>query len=210
MKKQVIYCPKCKKHVELIREVLRTPNGTFDKVVSLCAKCGEALAIIAVKYLPEGDPFKEVLCEEKQSKPAPKGNIQKVTVEPEEKPLRCSIELSAQIVREIVTELKGIRETLEKQNKWEQKMTRLDKTLAVTKQCQDKFTEFNISWVMNNISKTIDMHLIPRIEEAKDQEDIRYCQGMLDAISDLLTDKLCNEIQSKIYSKQIQLGELPF
>lgn len=94
--------------------------------------------------------------------------------------------------------------------KEEQKMTRLDKTLAVTKQCQDKFIEFNISWAMNNISKTIDMHLIPRIEEAKDQVDTRYCQGMLDAISDLLTDKLCKEIQSKIYSKQVQLGILPF
>jgi diadenosine tetraphosphate (Ap4A) HIT family hydrolase len=94
--------------------------------------------------------------------------------------------------------------------KEEQKMTRLDKTLAITKQCQDKFIEFNISWVMNNISKTIDMHLIPRIEDAKDQVDTRYCQGMLDAISDLLTDKLREEIQSKIYSKQIQLGILPF
>lgn len=94
--------------------------------------------------------------------------------------------------------------------KEEQKMTRIDKTLAITKQCQDKFIEFNISWVMNNISKTIDMWLMPRIEDAKDQVDTRYCQGMLDAISNFLTDKLCKEIQSKIYSKQIQLGILPF
>jgi hypothetical protein len=44
-------------------------------------------------------------------------------MKPGEMPLRCSIELSAQIVGEIVTELKGIRETLEKlvkQNKWEE------------------------------------------------------------------------------------------
>jgi hypothetical protein len=124
MKEQKIYyCLKCQKRVET-REVDRWSGSWsgFDsgKVSRLrvCVECGtEVREIVLV------DPLKEVLCEEKQSKPAPKGNIQKLTVEPEEKPLRCSIELSAQIVREIVTELKGIRETLEKlvtQNKWEE------------------------------------------------------------------------------------------
>lgn len=78
--------------------------------------------------------------------------------------------------------------------------------LAVTKECQDKFNEFNVSWAMNNISKTIDMWLIPRIKEAKDREDIRYCQGMLDAISDFLTDELYTQIQGEIYNKRLALG----
>ena len=81
---------------------------------------------------------------------------------------------------------------------------------AVTKECQDKFIEFNLSWAMNNISKAIDMHLRPRIKEAKDYEDIRYCQGMLDAISDFLADKLCKEICNELVKKQIELGILPF
>lgn len=75
--------------------------------------------------------------------------------------------------------------------------------LAVTKECQAKFIEFNVSWTMNNISKTIDMHLRPRIEKAQDREDIRYCQGMLDAISDFLTEELYREIQDEIYSKRL-------
>lgn len=78
--------------------------------------------------------------------------------------------------------------------------------LAVTKECQEKFIGFNLSWVMNNISKTIDMWLIPRIEEAKDHEDIRYCQGMLDAIGDLLEDNFYTEIQKRIYTKRAKLG----
>ena len=82
--------------------------------------------------------------------------------------------------------------------------------LSVTKECQDKFVEFNVSWAMNNISKTIDMHLRPRIEEAQNWEDIRYCQGMLDAISDFLADKLCKEICNELVKKQIELGILPF
>jgi len=79
--------------------------------------------------------------------------------------------------------------------------------LAVTKECQDKFIEFNVSWVMNNISKTIDMHLRPRIKEAKDREDIRYCQGMLDAISDFLTDELYTQIQGEIYSERLAMDK---
>lgn len=81
-----------------------------------------------------------------------------------------------------------------------------EEILAVTKECQAKFIEFNVSWAMNNISKTIDMHLIPRIKEAKDREDIQYCQGMLDAFSDFLTDKLYAEILTEIYSKRLALG----
>lgn len=84
------------------------------------------------------------------------------------------------------------------EKKEEQKMTRLDKTLAVTKQCQDKFIEFNISWVMNNISKTIDMWLLPRIKEATTFEDIQYCKGMYHAICDFLTEDLSDKIQKLI------------
>jgi hypothetical protein len=47
------------------------------------------------------------------------------------------------------------------------------------------------------------MWLIPRIKEAKDREDIRYCQGMLDAISDFLTEELYREIQDEIYRKRL-------
>ena len=71
-------------------------------------------------------------------------------------------------------------------------------TLSVTKECQEKFIEFNLSWAMNNISKTIDMWLIPRIKEATTFGDMQYCKGMLDAISDFLTDDLCDKIQKLI------------
>jgi hypothetical protein len=76
----------------------------------------------------------------------------------------------------------------------------------VTKECQDKFINFSVTWAMNNISKTIDMHLLPRIKEAKDQEDIRYCEGMLDAVGDLLEDNFYMEIQKRIYAKRAKLG----
>ena len=81
--------------------------------------------------------------------------------------------------------------------KWLNK-AEVKETLAVTKECQNKFIEFNVSWAMNNISKAIDMHLIPRIEEATTFGDMQYCKGMLDAISDFLTDDLCDKIQKLI------------
>lgn len=84
MKEQKIYyCLKCQKRVET-REVDRWGGSWsgFDsgKVSRLrvCVECGtEVREIVLV------DPFKEVLREEKPSNPAvPKGNIQKLTVEP--------------------------------------------------------------------------------------------------------------------------------
>ena len=74
---------------------------------------------------------------------------------------------------------------------------------VVTEQCQNKLIEFNVSWAMNNILKTIDTYLRSRIEKAQDREDIWYCQGMLDAVSDFLTEELYREIQSEIYSKRL-------
>ena len=70
--------------------------------------------------------------------------------------------------------------------------------LSVTKECQDKFINFSVSWAMNNISKTIDMWLIPRIEEATTFEDIQYCKGMYHAICDFLTEDLSDKIQKLI------------
>ena len=70
--------------------------------------------------------------------------------------------------------------------------------LAVTKECQDKFINFSVSWAMNNISKTIDMWLIPRIKEATTFEDIQYCKGMYHAICDFLTEDLSDKIQKLI------------
>lgn len=68
----------------------------------------------------------------------------------------------------------------------------------VTKECQDKFINFSVAWAMNNISKTIDMWLIPRIKEATTFEDIQYCKGMYHAICDFLTEDLSDKIQKLI------------
>ena len=54
MKERMLYCQKCKKPVEIAREVVRTYG--LDRVISSCVECGEVLEIIDL----DGKPSKLV------------------------------------------------------------------------------------------------------------------------------------------------------
>ncbi len=90
------------------------------------------------------------------------------------------------------------------------RLTALESANTEIKEVKTHIQDFTDTFNIKGISKTIDMHLRPRIKQAKDFEDIQYCQGILSAIGDFLVDDLYNEIQELIYKKKVGLGILPF